>query len=161
MTPSVLVIAPEPAATAVAELLHQRLGMRVETVAHGHLGVVMLRHGDHQMVLLEENLAMAEPEATEALYAGAGPLLVLELNFGLCGAERVVRQVRSAWKRRELDEAKARKAVSTSLQNELNASLTGLLLESQLALRQASPEILPTLEHLVNLAAELRDHLRS
>lgn len=161
MVPSILLIAPEPAAQAVAQLLRSRLDATVEIVAHGRTGLSVLRREDFSLVLLEENLASAEPDATEALFAGAGTAPVLELNFGLCSADRVLRQVRSALQRRAQDERKAHRAAVATLHHELNASVAGLLLESQLAVRQAGPEVLPSLQRISELAAELREHLRA
>ncbi len=161
MALSVLLLAPEPAATTVAQNLRRMLEAEVEIVLPGCTSLTALRRGDFNLILLEENLAAAQPDAMQALYAGAGTAPVLEMNFGLCGVDRVLRQVRSTLARRAQDEAKARSAVAASLQNELNASLTGLLLGSQLALRQAGPEILPTLQHLIQLAGQLQKQLRN
>ena len=158
---TILLVAPEPAATAVAHALRRDLNTPVQIAVGGRSGLVAMRREEFTVIVLEENLAAAEPEATEALYTLATTVPVLEINFGLCGVERIVRQVRSALERRAADEAKARSAVSNSLVNELNASLAGLLLESQLAMRQASPEVLPALQHLIHLASELRAQLRS
>ncbi len=158
---TVLLVAPEPAATAVAHALRRDLNVHVQTAAGGRSGLVAMRREEFTVIVLEENLAAAGPEATQTLYTLATTVPVLEINFGLCGVERIVRQVRSALERRTADEAKARLAVSNSLVNHLNASLAGLLLESQLAVRQASPEVLPTLQHLIHLASELRAQLRS
>lgn len=158
---TILLVAPEPAAGAVAQALRRDLQAHVQTSAGGRSGLAALRRDEFTLIVLEENLAAAEPEATEALYTMATTAPVLEINFGLCGIERIVRQVRSALERRNADESKARLAVNNSLVNELNASLAGLLLESQLAVRQASPEVLPTLQHLIHLASELRAQLRT
>ena len=157
---TLLLIAPDPPASAVAQVLRRELEARVHIVPHGRPALTALRREDFQLIVLEENLAAAEPEATAALFAGAGTAPVLEINFGLCGVDRILRQVHSALRRRAEDEAKARSAVAHSLQNELNASLSGLLLESQLALRGAGPEVLPALQHLIELASELREQLR-
>ena len=155
-----LLVAPDPPATAVAQALRRELGVRVHIASHGRSALAALRREDFQLIVLEENLAASEPDATSSVFAGARAAPVLEINFGLCGVERILRQVRSALQRRIGDEAKARRAVAHSVQNELNASLAGLLLESQLALRGAGPEILPTLQHLIELASELREQLR-
>lgn len=155
-----LLVAPDPSASAVAGALRRGLDARVEVASGGRAALSALRRDDFTLIVLEENLAAAEPDATEALFAAAGAAPVLEINFGLCGVDRILRQVRASLGRRAADEAKARLAVRDSLQNELNASLAGLLLESQLALRQAGPEILPTLQHLIELASELRTQLR-
>ncbi len=160
MVVTILLVAPEPPAATVAQALRRELDLRVHIAPGGRSALTALRREDFQLIVLEDNLAAAEPDAAAALFAGAGTAPVLEINFGLCGIDRILRQVRSALQRRLEDEAKARRAVAHSLQNELNASLAGLLLESQLALRGAGPEILPTLQHLIELASELREKLR-
>lgn len=156
-----LLIAPESVAGTVAQALRQGVATRVQVVTQVRSGIAALRRDDYDLLVLEENLAASEPDATAALFSAANTAPVLESNFGLCSADRIVRQVRSALQRRAAEERKARYAVSNALVNELNASLAGLLLESQLALRGASPEVLPTLQHLVELATELRAQLRS
>lgn len=160
MAVSILLVAPEPPAGAVAQALRRELDLRVHIAPHGRSALTALRREDFQLIVLEDNLAAAEPDAAAALFAGAGTAPVLEMNFGLCGVNRILRQVRSALRRRAENEAKARLAVAHSLQNELNASLAGLLLESQLALRGAGPEMVPTLQNLIELASELREQLR-
>lgn len=161
MSALILLIAPEPAASTLAEAIRVDLGAQVRLAEHGRNSFYGLRREDFSLILLDENLAAAEPAATDALYLGAGTAPVLEANFAICGVGRLLRQVRSALQRRTQDEAKARTAAAATLQNELNASLTGLLLESQLALRGAGPELLPTLQHLIDLASELRGQLRA
>ena len=161
MTHSVLLVAPEPAATTVAEALRQGLDAYVELSQPGQSSLSALRREEFSLILLDENLAAAEPHATDALYTAAGATPVLEMSFAICSTERVLRQVRSALSRRAQDQAKARSAAAAELGNELNASLAGLLLESQLALRAAGPELAPALRHLIDLAAELRSQLRT
>ena len=161
MNASILLVAPEPVASTLAGSLRSELGFHVTLGRHERNGYHGLRREEFSLILLDENLAIAEPEATDALYSGAGTAPVLEANLGICGTGRVLRLVRSALHRRALDEAKARAAAVAALRNEWNASLTGLLLESQLALRGAGPELLPSLQHLIDLASELRSELRA
>lgn len=160
MQASVLLIAPEPAATVLVHALQRELDVSVELSVHGRDSHLAVRRHEFSLILLDENLAAAEPQATEGIYAAAGTAPLLEMNFALCGSERVLRQVRAALYRRLQDEKKARKATAAALGNELNASLTGLLLEAQLALQQAGPELASTLRQLIHLAAELRGELR-
>lgn len=161
MAIAVLLVAPEPGATVLAQTLRHQLEAIVEVASSGRDSLTSLRREQFDLVVLEENLAMAEPEATQAIYAAAGATAIVEVNFGICNLDRVVRQVRAALARRAADEAKARKAASVTLHNELNASLTGLLLESQLALRQAGPELTPAIQHLISLASDMRAQLRN
>ena len=159
LTP-VLLIAPDPAAAPLADALRSGLPADVQVGAAGRDLLPVLRHEDFGLILFDENLAAADPVAAEALYAAAGIVPVLEMNFAICNVERVLREVRAALQRRKRNEEKARAAAASTLGNELNGSLTGLLLESQLALRNAGPELARALHHLIALAAEMREQLR-
>ena len=156
----VLLIAPDPARTTLAFHLRSELGLEVSEHTDLRSSASALRREDYELILLDENLAAADPQATEALYVAARISPILEMNFAICRADRVVRHVKAALNRRTQDESKARAAAALTLGNELNASLQGLLLESQFALGHAGPELAPALRHLIDLAGELRSHLR-
>jgi hypothetical protein len=72
------------------------------------------------------------------------------------------REIRAALARRDGEQSVARRAVASEIENELKSSLTGLLLQSELALREpAVPASLePKLRHMVELAGQIRDRLR-
>ena len=159
MNHPILIIADESAALAVADILHRELDVAIEIAPTRRAGMAALRRSEYSLLLLEEGLASADAEAAELLYEKALATPVLELNFAISNAQRVLRQVRAASTRRAHDQAQAREAASISLQNELKASLTGLLLESQLALREAEPAHSAKLRHLVELAGDLRNRL--
>lgn len=99
--------------------------------------------------------------SADLIYQSAGGALVVEVNFAISSAARIVRQIRAALARRTQDRAQAHTAATAELQCELNASLAGILLESELALLEASPAQAPKLRHLVQLAGDLRDRLRA
>jgi DNA-binding NtrC family response regulator len=160
MPSPILLIAPESIARAVADALRRSLDVVVETAANRRTGLAALRRGEFCLVLLDEALAAADPQATDLLYQNAVSAPVLEINFIITGPQRIVRQARAALTRRAHDLAQARAAAAATLHGELNASLTGLLLESQLALREACPEHEEKLKHLVELAGKLRHQLR-
>jgi CheY-like chemotaxis protein len=161
MTPSILLIAPESIAKPVTTALRSELGAEVETAAERRAGLARLRRQEFDLVLLEESLIATDPEAADLLYQGASATPLIEINFVISGVQRIVRQVRSALHRRTRDQALARAAASATLQSELSEALAGLLLESQLALREASPEQQPKLRNVVDLANGLRDRLRA
>jgi hypothetical protein len=161
MPHAILIIAPTLAAEPIAEALRAELDAAVEISPHRRAGLAALRRSEFSLVLLEESLAELDPRGADLLYQNAGIAPVLELNFAISKAPRIVRAVRSALAHRAQDGVKARAAAIVTLQNELNASLSGLLLESQLALRDASPAQEPKLRHLVELASDLRNRLRA
>jgi hypothetical protein len=110
-------------------------------------------------VVLEDSVGGADPEAAELLYLNADGAVVLEMNFAITSAARAVRQVRAALHRRAQERARARAAATAALQGELRSTLQGLLLESQLALREAAPAQQAKLRQVVKLAGELRSRL--
>ena len=161
MSPALLLIAPESAAQPIVEALRTDLRIEVETTPSRRAALTSLRRHDFALILIDESLASADSATTDLLYQNAGSALILELNLALSSAARIVRQARSALARRTQDLATARSAATANLHSELNTSLAGVLLESELALRDASPSQAPRLRHLVQLAGDLRDRLRA
>jgi hypothetical protein len=86
----------------------------------------------------------------------------VQVNFAIAGCARLGREVKAALLRKHGEQAVARRNAVIEVENELKSTVTGLLLESQLALRE--PEIPaslePKLRHLVELAGTLRERLR-
>ena len=161
MTTTLLLIAPEPSAAPVAAALRKQLDTEVQVVPNRRSAVASLRRNDYALIVLEDSLTSADPEASEQLYKAAAGAPLLEVNFVLSNTERIVRQVRAALTRRAQDRAESRVAAAAALNSELASTLAGLLLESQLALREAQPAQQPKLRHVVELASDLRDRLRA
>jgi hypothetical protein len=159
MPSNMLLVAPVVIAEPIAGTIRQRLDMEVDFVSTTRAAMTCLRRKDYGVLLLEESLTTADPEAAEILYKTAGGALLIEINFVLTNTERIVRQVRSSLARREQDRSHARSAVVSELTGELNTTLAGLLLESQLALRDAQPELQTKLRSIVGLASDLRTRL--
>jgi hypothetical protein len=156
---NLLLVAPALIAVPVAEALRSRLDMEVDQVTSTRAAMTCLRRKDYGVLLLEEGLTTADPEAAEILYKTAGGALLMEMNFVLTNTERIIRQVRYSLARREQDRSHARRAVVSQLTGELSTTLTGLWLETQLALREAQPELQPKLRNIVGLASDLRTRL--
>ena len=161
MSPLILLIAPESAALPVADALRHDLHAEVEATSNRRSALTALRRREFALILIDENLATADPVSADLLYQSAGAALIVELNFAISSAVRIVRQTRAALLRRSQDQAQARTAAAASLHSELNAALASLLLESEMALRDANPAQSPRLRHLVQLVSGLRDRLRS
>jgi hypothetical protein len=158
---SILLIAPELAADPVAEALRRELDAEVELATTRRAGLACLRRREYVLILIEDFLTSSDPEAAELLYQAAQATPVLEIHCVVSSAERIVHQVRSSLLRRNRERSEAAAAAVETLQNEFGAALTGILLESQLALREASPTQQPKLRHVVELASTLRDRLRA
>jgi hypothetical protein len=159
MANKTLLIAPEAVAGPVAEAIRRTLDAEVVTAPTRRSGMACLRRREFALVILEESLASADPDGTELLYQVAGAAAVLEVNFILSGVERIMRLVRAALARRAHDRQQASTDVAHLLCGELNGTLTGLLLETELALRDAAPAQQHKLQQVMRLAGSLRERL--
>ena len=157
----ILVIGPEAASRGIAEALRRTLGVVVSWASNRRGGLSTLRREPFALVLLDSGLAAADPEGTELLLQNAGEAPLLEIDFATAPGEHVVERARIALQRRAQDERRARERATADLAAELRSMLSGLLLESQLALREARPDQAPKLRHLVQMAGDLRDRLRA
>lgn len=157
---TILVLAAGHAAEEAARAIEQHCRASVKLIPDHLACLQVLQGGPVTLLVVEESVATADPAAMEAVYQAAGPTVVLEVNLGITDAQRFVRQVRSALRQRQREKERARASVREELRQELSVALTGLLLESQLALRQAGPQLAPTLQRLVGLAEHVCDVLR-
>jgi hypothetical protein len=145
-----------------ARALEQQTGGLVEVANGREEGLSALRRREFGVVLVEESLAQGDPAWADQLWLQLGFAVPLEVNFAISGCARLGREVKAALARRDGEQAVARRAVARELEDELKSSLTGLLLQSELALREpAVPVSLePKLRLMVELAGGIRDRLR-
>ena len=160
MLPNLLLMAPEKASIPIAEALRTGLGADVHILPHRRSALTTVRRKQFDLILIDEGMAASDATTIEQMYQNAGSASLLEINLALSSAERIVRQARAALARRSQEFARVQTAALSQLRSELNATLAGLLLEAQLALREANPAQTHRLRNLVKLAGDLRDHLR-
>lgn len=161
MSNAILIIAPPATAEPIANALRSELDASVEIAPQRRAGLAALRRSEYAVVLLEESLAHRDARSADVLYQNAGGAPVVELSLHIAQTPFILRQVRSALAHRAHDGERARAAATAELQSKFGASVTGILLESQLALREATPSQAPKLQHVVDLARDLRKHLRA
>jgi hypothetical protein len=145
-------------ATRVAASLSSALGCPVKVAASHRAGVTELRHRDYSVVVVDDCTAEANPAATEMLWQSLGMAVPVQINFAFHGGSRLAREVQAAIGRREQQQVRALRAAASLLESELKSTVTGLLLQSQLAL--AEPELTPKLAGKLELLAELAGSLR-
>jgi Flp pilus assembly protein TadB len=99
--------------------------------------------------------------AADRICEAAGLAIPLQINFAVSGAARLIREVRSALHRREREQAVARRAAAAAIEAELNSTVAGLLLHSQLALSgtEIPPPVADRLRVVADLAGSLRQQL--
>ncbi|HEY1985796.1 MAG TPA: hypothetical protein VGG85_10320 [Terracidiphilus sp.] len=145
------------------DVVCKQLGMDVELAEGRKAALAYLRAQEFAVVVVDETIAECDPAAAEAIYDRAGLAIPLQINFAVSGAARLIREIRAALHRREHEQALARRAASAAVQSELNATVAGLLLHSQLALSssEASSAMAEKLRTLAGLAGELRRQLNA
>jgi hypothetical protein len=155
---SVLIISPISDAVRIAEALSNVLGCPVKVAANQRAGMTELRHHDYSVVVVDDCTAEANPATTELLWQSLGMAVPVQINFAFHGGARMAREVQAAIGRREQQQVQALRAAALLLESELKTTVTGLLLQSQLAL--AEPEVTPKLAGKLELVAELASTLR-
>jgi signal transduction histidine kinase len=161
MTRDVLLIASMEGVANCAKVLEQQLSTRVEVSVNRKDGLAALRREQFGAVVVEEGLAEGDPLWADHVWDHAGSAAMLQVNFVLWGCARLGREIKAALTRREGDQLVARRAVAQEMDSELRSSLTGLLLQSQLALREPTvpAALAPKLRHMVELAGAIRERL--
>ena len=162
MTRDVLMIAPFDGLDKCAQSLSEQLGRKIEIASNRRSGLEALRHDRWGAVVLDESLAEADPAWAEQVWLQSGMAVTLEVNFAISGCARLGREIKAALDRRSGEQSVLRRAVAVELEHDLRSSLTGLLLQSELALQE--PMIPPLLEqklrHILELACTMRERLR-
>lgn len=85
------------------------------------------------------------------------------VNLAISAPKRVVAQVRAAMRRAEHEREAMQRSVVSEFRGELNSTVTGILLASQLALNEPGlPEgVQEKVRSVYRLAMDLREHLRA
>jgi len=141
-----------------AAVVSKQFGLAVETVSSRKDALAALRRRAYSIVVLDTSMAEAVAGDADAIFRHSGLAMPLEINFAISGCGRLVREVRAALGRRQLEQAAAERAAATSLESNLRDTVAGLLLQSQLAL--ADPSVPPQLADKLKLMAELAGSLR-
>ena len=158
---SILMVTGIEGARNCADAVQAQLGMNVEVANGRRTAIAALRRQEFAVVLIDDTLAECDPASAEAIWENAGLAIPLQINFALAGTARVIREIRAALHRRQREQALARRAAVTAIETEMNTTIAGLLLHSQLALagNQVSPPVADKLRVVADLAASLRNQL--
>jgi hypothetical protein len=141
-----------------AAVVSKQFGLAVESVSSRKDALAALRRRTYSIVVLDTSMGEAVAGDADTIFKHSGLAMPLEINFAISGCGRLVREVRAALGRRQLEQAAAERAAATSLESNLRDTVAGLLLQSQLAL--ADPSVPPQLADKLKLMAELAGSLR-
>ena len=158
---SILIISGIEGVRDCAEVLSKQLGTKVEVADGRRTALAILRRRDFAVVVVDGSLAECDPTAADAIWERCGLAIPMQINFAVSGAARIIREIRAALQRREREQTAALRAASASIEMELRNTISGLLLQSQLALSQRGiPAVVAEkLRLVVDLAGTLREQL--
>lgn len=160
---NILMVTGIEGARNCADAVESQLGMTVEVADGRKAALAALRRQDYVIVLVDDTLAECDPASAEAIWEKSGLAVPLQVNFAVAGAARVIRDIRAGLSRRQREQALARRAAVSAIETEMNTTIAGLLLHSQLALagNQVPPNVADKLRTVADLAASLRQQLSS
>jgi hypothetical protein len=162
MTQTVLLVTAIAGAENCASAIGRQLGLAVELAQNRRVALTALRRREYSVLVLDEGLIEADPAGAEVLWQQAGLAIPVQVNLGISGCNRVLREVRAALQRRERELSLAMRAATQLMEGEMNTTLTGLLLQTQLALAEPTlpATVAAKLQQVVELAGTLREQLR-
>ena len=162
MTQTVLLVTSIAGAENCATAIGRQLGLAVELAQNRRAALAALRRREYSVMVLDEGLIEADPAGAEVLWQQAGLAIPVQVNLGISGCNRVLREVRAALQRRERELSLAMRAATQLMEGEMNTTLTGLLLQTELAMAEPAlpAHVAAKLEQVVELAGALREQLR-
>ena len=159
----ILVVTPHLRADECAEALHQATSEEIVLAKSLCSAAALLRTESYLAVVLDQYLLETEPDQTDAIMQHLGTAILVHVNLAISGMERLAREVRAAVQRRRREEVAARRAAVSTLQSELNGTVTALLLSCELALGTPGlpSEAIEKMESAHGLVQKLRSQLAS
>ena len=157
----ILLITASTRAQECAAAIERALNERTETCPKLSVAARNLRSTECSAVVIDQTLMEADATGTDVVLKEAEAAIPVFVNFGICGIDRVIRDVRSALQRREEERARALREAQARLRSELTEPLTGILLSSQLALEMPSlpAAVQAQLRSVYQLAMSMRQRL--
>jgi len=159
----ILIVTPSARAEECIVSIRQATNEDVVVAESLRKAVSRLQTESYLTVVLDQFLLETEPHETDAVMDHLGAAIPLQVNFAICSADRLVREVRTAVQRRHREEAAARREAANILQSELNGTVTALLLSCELALGAPDlpEEAVEKLQTTYGLVKRLRAQLES
>jgi hypothetical protein len=159
---TVLIVTAMDGAENLARALSREANAVGEIARSRRAALARLRRDPVTAVLLDSSLSEAEITTSEMVWQNAEGAVPLEINLGYLGVNGVVRLLRNLLDGREQAETVGRREATAAVAQELQSTITSLLLQSDLMLREKAltPAVADKARQLKELANSLRVRLR-
>lgn len=158
----ILLVTTSSRAKECAAALEQGTGHKTHVASSVPQAVSKLQAADYEGLAIDQSVLESDFRAFDTLLNRCGIAMPLHVNLALHSTERVVREVQAALRRGEKEKLVATRAAGQLLRNQLRSEVTGILLSSELALRQASisPDVAEKVKSVRELAEKMKTQLQ-
>lgn len=129
----ILLVSGGKRAPECGERIRELTGEPVVVTQNIAAALPRLRASSFSAVIFDHHLVEAEPLELDTAIAHLGNAVSIEINFALMGIDRAADETQSALLRRRRNQSSERAAAARELRENLNDSLTTLLLNCDLA----------------------------
>ncbi len=158
----ILLVTTSSRAKECAAALEQGTGHKTHLAGSVPQAVSKLQAAEYEGLAIDQSVLESDFRAFDTLLNRCGIAMPLHVNLALHSTERVVREVQAALRRGEKEKLVATRAAGQMLRNQLRSEVTGILLSSELALRQASisPDVAEKVKSVRELAEKMKTQLQ-
>ena len=157
----ILLVTTSSRAQECASAMEQGTGHKTQVAGSVPQALTRLRNTDYEALAIDQSLLESDFRALDTLLNHAGTAMPIYVNLSLCSSERVVREAQVALRRSEKEKRTALRTVERDLRNQLRSEVTGILLTSELALRNPAipPDVAAKLQLVQDMAEKMRVRL--
>ncbi|MFZ0313550.1 MAG: hypothetical protein WAL85_12660 [Candidatus Korobacteraceae bacterium] len=158
----ILLVTTSSRARECAAALEQGTGHKTHVANSVPQAVTKMQAAEYDGLAIDQSLLESDFRALDTLLNRCGIAIPLYVNLALHSNERVVREVQVALRRAEKEKLMATRTAEQVLRSQLRSQVTGILLNSELALRQKSisVEVAEKLRSVRELAEKMRAQLQ-
>ena len=157
----ILLVTTSSRAKECAAALERGTGHKAHVASSVPQAVSKMQAAEYDGLAIDQSLLESDFRALDTLLNHCGIAMPLYINLALHSTERVVREVQVALRRAEKEKLMATHTAERVLRNQLRSEVTGILLNSELALRQKSisPDVAERIRSVRELAEKMRSQL--
>jgi CheY-like chemotaxis protein len=158
----ILLISSSSKAAECAAAIEQGTRQSIQVASSVSRAITKLRSAEYDAVVLDQSLLEMDFSALDALLNHTGIAMPLHVNLALQRADRIVREVQQGLRRGATEKKIAMRAAESALRGKLRDGVTGILLTSELALRQPTvpAAIADKIRSMQQLAEQMRSQLQ-
>jgi len=157
----ILLVTNSSRAREYAAAIERGTGHQAQLASGVTQALSKMRVADYDLLLIDQSLLEADGRALDTLLNHCATAMPVYVNLALHSSERITREVQVALRRTQEERLVAERTAGKLLRNELRGEVTGILLNSELALRHSglAPEIAEKILSVRQLAEKMRSRL--